>query len=182
LGITDTVKLFFGIYRKREAEGGAARAARAAAARAQRNMPGDDGALTLMATASDTAEGLRQRMASPRVEAVPQRSPPKEKQQPTRHFEVQQIDLLSVDRVDAIAHTFQANLFLQLVLRNGGLDPDLSQPDAVFPIDKDTGKPTYRPSAKVRDESVSLPASPSLRLCMLTLPAVSCHVLAVVLG
>ena len=102
--------------------------------------------------------------------------------QSRRDAEEEGQEVAVVVEAEAIAHTFQANLFLQLVLRNGGLDPDLSQPDAIFPIDKDTGKPTYRPSAKVRDESVSLPASPSLRVCMLTLPAVSCHVLAVVLG
>ena len=70
-----------------------------------------------------------------------------EQQQKVQLFEVQQIDLLAVERVDAIKHTFQAELFLQLVLRKGGLDPELSNPESVFPLDKATGKPTFRPSA-----------------------------------
>ena len=108
-------------------------------------------------TASEAEGGLRERIISPRAggnspAASRQRSPVREEQQPVHNFELQQVDLLSVDRVDAVSHTFQAKLFLQLVLRNGGLDPELSEPEAVFPISKETGKPTYRPSAKVRTE------------------------------
>ena len=69
-------------------------------------------------------------------------------QQPLRVFEVSQVDLLSVDKIDCIAHTFHATLFLALVVRDGGLDGDLSQPEMCFPTDPATGKPTFRPSAK----------------------------------
>ena len=72
-------------------------------------------------------------------------SPPR--QQPMRVFEVMQADLLRVDCVDAIHHNFQASLFLALILRDGGLDPDLCVEEALFPLDA-SGKPTFKPSAR----------------------------------
>ena len=68
-------------------------------------------------------------------------------QQPVHVFEVAQCDLLGVDRVDSVTHTFQAQLFFSLVLRGGGLDPHLSQEGSVFPLDSE-GRPTFKPSAR----------------------------------
>lgn len=57
---------------------------------------------------------------------------------PLYTLEVSQVDILRIDRVDPLTHTFHASLFLALVLRKGALDENLMNEESTFP----------RPSAK----------------------------------
>ena len=67
---------------------------------------------------------------------------------PTNLFclELAQIDLMKLHNIDVQKLRFDAQIWVEFVLRGGALDPHLSKEGAVFPIGED-GKPTFRPSA-----------------------------------
>ena len=54
-------------------------------------------------------------------------------------FEVLRANLLQVRSIDQVNQSFKARVFLQLVVRGGGLDPALSSSDEAFPK---TGRPS----------------------------------------
>ena len=62
-----------------------------------------------------------------------------------RTFEITKVELLKLSNINIVTSTFKAQLWLQLTVRGGALDPEFNQERIVFPVDS-SGKPTFRPS------------------------------------
>ena len=77
-------------------------------------------------------------------------------------LELVQVDLMKLHNIDVQKLRFEAQIWVEFVLRGGALDPHLSKEGAVFPIGDD-GKPTFRPSAKWYQEQVDFRNAISFR-------------------
>ena len=64
-----------------------------------------------------------------------------------RAFVVTKVELLKLSHINIVTSTFKAQLWMQLTVRGAAKDPGFATADKLFPMDPDTGAPTFRPSA-----------------------------------
>ena len=57
-----------------------------------------------------------------------------------------QVDVMKLHAVDVQKSSFHAQIWLELVVKDGALDPSLTKESREFPIDPATGRPTFKPS------------------------------------
>ena len=59
---------------------------------------------------------------------------------------IQEVELEKLHKIEIANQSFEATIWISLLIPGGKSDPDLSAPGVVFPMGTD-GKPTFRPSA-----------------------------------
>ena len=75
--------------------------------------------------------------------------PPVASAKPTpllRTFELRRAEFVQLFAIDCVEQSFKAQIYIELVLRDGALDDSLAASGDQFPLD-DAGKPTFRPPA-----------------------------------
>ena len=80
------------------------------------------------------------------AEAPSSASPPPAKQPVV--LELRELELQKLHRLDVANQSFAATLWIEFVIAGGKGDPHLSAKGKVFPVDPQTGAPTFTPSAE----------------------------------
>lgn len=94
-------------------------------------------------TGGDDAGAIAQARPLPSHPHQMKKRPPR----PPR-FHIVELELQKLHKLDVANQSFAATLWMDMVIRDGAKDPNLSAKGKVFPIDPKTGKPTFQPSAE----------------------------------